>query len=92
MGFQYSDLGAEILAAGMSQRIQDNTTSGVGIVYVGVAYPGTAETEAKWSIKRITVTGTEPNVLTEIEWANGTALGSHIWDDGTTDYSTYSYS
>jgi len=54
-------------------------------IYIGEAPPGTATSEAKWRIRKITYSGTQQ---TAIEWADGVGTFSKVWDDRT----SYSYS
>ena len=49
------------------------------VTYVGNAPTGTATTASAWKIKRITTTG----LSTTIEWANGTAAYTNIFDNRT---------
>lgn len=57
---------------------------GAGVAYVGEADPGTAASSAAWRIKRVTETGDD----TAVEWADGTAAFTKIWDSRA----GYSYS
>jgi len=45
--------------------------------YVGEATPGTATSEAKWRIKKISVSGT----VTTIAWAGGSRGFDQVWDN-----------
>lgn len=45
------------------------------VTYVGQAAIGSAEGDAKWRIKRITVTG----AITDIKYAGGTEQFNQIW-------------
>ena len=63
-----------------AQRI-DNLTN---IVYVATAPIGSLDSDAVWSIRRITFTGT----LVVTEWADGNELNDNVW----TDRATLSYS
>lgn len=56
------------------------------LIYQGLAIPGTASSEAAWSIQRYTYDGA--GNLTAIEWVSGTNEPSYVWDDRA----TYSYS
>jgi len=48
-------------------------------IYVGEALPGTATSDNKWRIKRITF---DPaNNPTAVEWAENAALFDKVWDD-----------
>lgn len=49
----------------------------VGVTYIGQAQPGTAKSAAAWRIKRVTESGAE----TSVDWAEGSAEFTHIWDD-----------
>lgn len=51
------------------------------ITYIGEADPGTATSSATWRIKRITDNGGDD---LDIEWADGTADFSKVWDDRLT--------
>ena len=66
----------------------DPTPSGYSAVtYIGEAVPGTATSASTWRIKRIgeyTVAGQDA----EIEWADGVATFTKVWDDRA----SYSYS
>lgn len=53
-------------------------TNNETIIYIGEASPGSADSAAVWRIRRLTIAG-DGDVTTE--WANGSALFSHIWDD-----------
>lgn len=55
-------------------------------VYIGEAKPGTAVAAAKWRIKKLVYDGS--NLLTDVQWADGTADFVKVWDDR----SLYSYS
>ena len=52
-------------------EVDANTT------YIGEATPGTATSEAKWRIKKISVSGT----VTSISWAGGSRSFDQIWDN-----------
>lgn len=51
--------------------------AGGGVTYVGEADPGTATSDPNWRIKRIT----EVSGDIAIEWADGVAAFSKVWDD-----------
>lgn len=61
-------------------EVDESDSVALGYVYVGEAPPGTATSVAGWRIKRISDTGT----TTSIEWADGAADSTHIWDDRKT--------
>lgn len=71
-----------IAAAGiedvMYDKQIDNESNG-DITYIGEATPGTATSEAKWRIKKITVVNAEGD--TTIAWANGNTNFTNIWDN-----------
>lgn len=52
--------------------------TGDHVEYVGQASPGTTASEAKWSIKKLTYSGSH---VTDIQWANGDNGFKFIWDD-----------
>ena len=51
------------------------------IVYVGEAFPGSAEGDAVWRMKRITNAGTDDAT---VEFADGNQNYDNIWDDRET--------
>ena len=55
------------------------------VEYQGWARPGTAKTAARWKICKLTYSG---NFVTDIQWADGTASFTKVWNDRA----TYSYS
>lgn len=59
-------------------KVDDNT------IYVGKAQVGSKESEAKWQIKKIVISGT----LTKIAFAGGSDDFVNVWDSRT----TYTYS
>ena len=63
-----------------AQRIDNLTTT----VYVGNAPIGTLDSQAMWSIKRLTFSGN----LVITEWANGNDANTNIW----TNRASLSYS
>lgn len=65
--------------------------SGTNVEHIGEALPGTSEATASWRIKRLTYDGS--NNVIAIDWADGVATFSKVWNDGVgTDYTTYTYS
>jgi len=71
-----------ITSTDRKQRVQ---YSGFKAIYIGEAQPGTAETEAKWRIRKQTYSG---NKVIKIDWAGGTNEFNKKWSERT----TYSYS
>jgi len=59
--------------------------SGGKLLYEGTAQPGKATSEAEWQIKKYEYSGDD---LTEINFADGTAAFTKIWDNRA----SYSYS
>jgi hypothetical protein len=55
--------------------------------YVGSAYPGTATSDKKWMIKKLSYDGTTTR-LTDVQYAGGQAAFLYVWDDRA----TYTYS
>ncbi len=55
------------------------------LIYKGFARPGTATSEAKWQIAKITYDGTD---ITEVNWAQGSSEFNYVYDDRA----TYTYS
>jgi len=51
--------------------------------YVGYAMPGTVNSDAFWSIKRLTYDANHQ--VTTIEWANGTNDFGSVWNDRATE-------
>lgn len=60
--------------------LEVDDTSTPNNTYIGQAEPGTAVSAAAWRIKRVT----ESAGGTSINWANGDATFTHIWDDRLT--------
>lgn len=56
------------------------------VEYVGAAYAGTATSESKWMIKKLTYDASSR--LTDVQFAGGDAGFKWKWDD----YATYTYS
>jgi hypothetical protein len=50
------------------------------VTYIGEAEPGSTDSEAKWRIKRIVVSGT----VTSITWALNNPDFVHVWNDRAT--------
>lgn len=69
-----------------SPHTQKFEYSGDNVIYIGKADPGTATSEAKWSIQKLTYDGS--NHCTDIQWADGTNVFDKVWDSRT----SYSYS
>jgi hypothetical protein len=59
----------------LAQRVDDGVTD-ADVIYMGYAPPGTAESAAAWTIKKIdqTVSG-----ITTITFAGGNAAAQNIW-------------
>lgn len=53
--------------------------------YVGQAAPGTSESAAKWSIRKLIYSG---SLNTKVLWADGNSRFDNVW----TDYSSLTYS
>jgi len=68
---------------GYIQRLAYNASGFVE--YIGLAKPGTATSEAKWQIKKLTYSGTN---VTEINFADGNLNFDKEWDEKA----SYSYS
>ncbi len=49
----------------------------VDLMYQGWAEPGTLNTEAKWTIRKVEKVGT----VTSITWADGNGSRDNIWDN-----------
>lgn len=47
-------------------------------IYIGIAATGSATSSAKWQIRKLTWTASNP---TSIQWAGGTRLFNNIWDN-----------
>jgi len=74
----------------MAQRVDE--TGAPGVTYAAEALPGSANTDAKWRIRRVTVAGS----ITTIKWATVAAVVgppavpalpatfAHVWDDRAT--------
>jgi len=58
----------------------ENNASGLPI-YVGEAVPSSAKSAAAWRIKKLTYDGN--GFLTDVQWADGTAAFTKVWDDRT---------
>ena len=65
----------------MAQEVDGNGLP----LYIGYAVPGTAQSTAKWSIMKMSYSGTN---LTKTEFADGTNEFSKEWDERT----SYNYS
>jgi hypothetical protein len=61
------------LAVPSAQRIDNLTTT----VYIGTAPIGTLDSEAKWSIKRLTFSG----AIVNTQWANGSDSNANVWNN-----------
>lgn len=66
----------DIIPPGLAMQIDevDSTTT-----YLGLAKTGVATSDARWQIRKITVSGT----VTSFTWANGTADYNNVWDNRT---------
>lgn len=77
INFTYNDssnqIQAEVIVPTYALRLDDAAP----VTYVGEALPGTSESAPSWRIKRITETGSDVN----IEWADGAATFTQVWDD-----------
>lgn len=75
--FTYTDgsnqIQAEVIVPNYALRLDDASP----VTYVGEALPGTAESAPAWRIKKITETGSD----IDIEWADGAATFTKVWDD-----------
>lgn len=60
--------------------LEVDDTSTPNTTYIGQADPGTDVATAGWRIKRIVESGTG----TSVDWANGSAGFTHVWDDRLT--------
>lgn len=62
----------------------DNTggNSGVEVLYLGEAEPGTSESAARWRIKKFTYDSGTNNV-SQVDWASGTDNFDKVWDNRT---------
>jgi hypothetical protein len=69
-----------------SPHTQKFEYSGDSVIYIGKADPGTATSEAAWSIQKLTYDGS--NHCTDIKWAQGKNAFEFIWDNRA----TYTYS
>ena len=58
----------------VATRIDD---VGGGVSYVGRAKPGTATSDPKWQIRRVTITAPD----SVVEWADGNNDYDNVWDD-----------
>lgn len=67
--------------AAKSTRIDEVSSS---LTYIGEAAVGTLDSDPKWRIQRITVSG----AVTSIHYANGNTAWNSVWDDRA----SYSYS
>lgn len=65
----------EVDTSRWTQKIAYN---GDNVEYVGQAKPSTLSSEAGWSIKKLTYSGSN---VTDVQWANGDAGFIFIWDD-----------
>lgn len=59
--------------------------SGDNAIYVGKSAPGTPKGSAKWQIKKIAYTGSNP---TDIQFAGGSSKFDYEWDERA----SYTYS
>ena len=59
--------------------IQLDYDGGSNPVYIGLAAPGTATSQAKWQIKKLTFDGS--NNPTAIKYANGSSSFDQVYDD-----------
>lgn len=66
-----------------TQAIESNSKRQA--IYVGEAEPGTAKGVAKWRIKKLTYSS---DVVSDIQWASGTADFDKEWDERA----SYAYS
>jgi len=64
--------------ARLQSRIEDNTTSGTGFMFIGYSDVGTATSETEWAIKRIEFVTDDP---VHIQWTSVSAS----WDDRLTE-------
>lgn len=69
--------------AGLDMRNEVDGSNNV--VYVGRAFPGAADSEAKWQIYKMAYDTS--NNLTKLRWANGDDKMDKVWDSR----STYTY-
>jgi len=65
------------LADSMSLRL--DYASGQNPTYLGIAAPGTAESDPLWQIRKLTFDGN--NNVTAIKYADGSTLFNKEWDD-----------
>lgn len=56
----------------LASRVDDQTS----VIYIGVAPMNSLSSDAVWSIKRLSISGS----LYLIEWANGNDLNTNVWD------------
>jgi hypothetical protein len=64
----------------MPYDLEVDDTSTPNVTYIGQADPGTAVATAAWRIKKITESGSG----TSVDWADGTADFTKVWDDRLT--------
>lgn len=60
------------------KQILDRTSSS-NVIYIGKAAGGSSESDAVWSIKKITLDSSSN--VTSIEWADGSCDPVYAWDD-----------
>lgn len=65
--------------------------TGTNLIYAGFARPGTAESDVKWQLRKLTYDGS--NNLTKVEWPQNSAGGvSADFEFSWTDRTSYVYS
>jgi hypothetical protein len=73
------------LLVDFNQYTQAIENSGSNPIYIGEATPGTAKSAAGWRIKKLTYSS---DVITDVQWANGSAAFDFVWNDRA----SYTYS
>ena len=56
-------------------------SGGSNPIYIGESIPGISPATARWRIKKLTYSGTNPVI---ISWASGTKKFDKVWDSRTT--------
>ena len=49
-------------------RKDENVTGGTTITYIGIAYPGTSESDSRWGIKKTTIVVSGGDTITTVEY------------------------
>lgn len=65
-----SQLGS-VLGQPQALRLDDQTS----VIYIGTAPPNSQDTDAIWSIKRLSIVGG----LMSIQWADGNDANDNVW-------------